>query len=183
MLEQVEMKIQELSKQQKEEYYKRKDADLYRWGLVSKDNGKGRKATPLIVTDEEYEALIDASSTAGSSGRNTVANVMNVTSIAVVVLGFILGVVLGKFYDELGFVCVSASLLGSVLLGLLFRGIGEAIRLLQQILDMKTTEKVKRARRRAAKQFPETQPVTSQSFYSQQPQQVTYQQGYSYPKK
>ena len=34
MLEQVELKIQELQKAQAEEYYKKKEADLRSWGLV-----------------------------------------------------------------------------------------------------------------------------------------------------
>ena len=56
MLEQVELKIQELQKAQAEEYYKKKEADLRTWGLVSKkENGK---STPLVVTDQEYDAHI-----------------------------------------------------------------------------------------------------------------------------
>ena len=38
MLEQVENKIKELSEQQKEEYYRKKDADLLEWGLTSMRN-------------------------------------------------------------------------------------------------------------------------------------------------
>ena len=60
MLEQVENKIQELQRLQKEEYYKKKDEDLLEWGLTSKKDGK--KKIPVIVTDDEYEALIEASS-------------------------------------------------------------------------------------------------------------------------
>ena len=50
MLEQVENKIRQLEDQQKEEYYKKKDADLLSWGLSGKRGGK--KTSPLIVTDD-----------------------------------------------------------------------------------------------------------------------------------
>lgn len=164
MLEQVENKIKELSAKQKEEYYKKKDADLLAWGLSSKTQGK--KEIPLIITDEEYEALIDASSASGTSGRNTVSNLLNVTSIIILVIGLVLGVVLMKFSDGLGFVWLSVSIIAAALLALLFRGVGEAVRILQQLLDMKNSENAKRARRRAAKQFPDAQPDISKKFYA-----------------
>lgn len=180
MLEQVENKIKELSAQQKEEYYKKKDADLLAWGLSSKSNGK--KEVPLIITDEEYEALIDASTAAGSSSRNPIANILNVTSAVIAALGLIVGIVLLKFNDGLGFVYLSASIIVGCLLALLFRGVGEAIKILQQLLDMKNSENAKRARRRAAKQFPDAQPDMSQKFYANQPPQQQ-QQGYSQYRK
>ena len=46
MLEQVEEKIRELKKQQRDEYYKKKDSDLIQWGLTS--NKKGSKSAPLV---------------------------------------------------------------------------------------------------------------------------------------
>ena len=84
MLEQVEQKIQELKKLQAEEYYKKKDADLNTWGLTSKKNGK--KTTPIIVNDEEYEALIKASSGVSKAGRNSVANILKACSVASVIV-------------------------------------------------------------------------------------------------
>ncbi len=175
MLEQVENKIKEFSARQKEEYYKKKDADLLAWGLSSKSNGK--KEVPLIITDEEYEALIDASIASGSTSRNPIANILNVTSIVIATIGFIVGIVLLKFSDELGFVYLSVSVLVGVLLALLFRGVGEAIKILQQLLDMKNSENAKRARRRVAKQFPDAQPDMSQKFYANnQPPQQGYSQ-------
>ena len=56
MLEQVEKKIEELKKTQAREYYKKKEADLEAWGLASKK--EGNKRIPIIVTNDEYEALI-----------------------------------------------------------------------------------------------------------------------------
>ena len=179
MLEQVENKIKELTDQQKEEYYKKKDADLLAWGLSSKSQGK--KEVPLIITDEEYEALIDASTAAGRTSRNPIANMLNVTSIVIAVLGLVTGIVLLKFNDDLGFVYLSVSILVGAILALLFRGVGEAIKILQQLLDMKNSENAKRARRRAAKQFPDAQPDMSQRFYANN--QPPQQQGYSQYRK
>ena len=173
MLEQVENKIKELSEQQKEEYYRKKDADLLEWGLSSKVNGK--KVVPLIITDEEYEALIDASAAAGGTSRNMVSNMLNITSVVIAVLGLIVGIVLCIFSEDIGFVYLCVSVVAGALLALLFRGVGEAVRILQQLLDMKNSENAKRARRRAAKQFPDAQPTAAQRFYSNQ----TSQQGYS----
>ncbi len=173
MLEQVENKIKELSEQQKEEYYRKKDADLLEWGLTSKVSGK--KVVPLIITDEEYEALIDAYSATGRTSRNIVSNMLNITSIAVAVLGLVVGIVLCVFNDDIGFVYLSVSVIAGVLIAILFRGVGEAVKILQQLLDMKNSENAKRARRRAAKQFPDAQPEAAQKFYSSQ----TSQQGYT----
>ncbi len=166
MLAQVEEKINELTAQQKEDYYRKKDADLIAWGLSSKKNGK--KEVPLIVTDEEYEALIDAATAAGKTSRNPIANLLNVFSVVVFVIGIIVGFVLLSFSQNLGFVYLSISIIAGALFALLFRGIGEAIKILQQLLDMRNSENAKRARRRAAKQFPDAQPDTNGNFYSNQ---------------
>lgn len=172
MLEQVENKIKELSEQQKEEYYRKKDADLLEWGLSSKVNGK--KVVPLIITDEEYEALIDASAAAGRNSRNVVSNMLNATSIVICVLSVIVGIVLCIFNDDIGFVYLTISIVAGALLAILFRGVGEAVKILQQLLDMKNSENAKRARRRAAKQFPDAQPAAAQKFYSSQTSQQSY---------
>lgn len=166
MLEQVENKIKEFSNEQKEEYYRKKDADLLAWGLSGK-SGKGKKNVPLIVTDEEYEALIDAATAAGRTSRNPVANMLNIVSVVIVALGIIVGFVLNSFAESLGVVYLSASIVCGLLIALLFRGVGEAIKILQQLLDMRLSENAKRARRRAAKQFPDTQPDTSERIYAQ----------------
>ena len=52
MLEQVELKIQELQKAQAEEYYKKKEADLRSWGLVSKKEKV--KLPNLVEFKKEY---------------------------------------------------------------------------------------------------------------------------------
>ena len=163
MLEQVEQKINELKKQQKEEYYKKKDADLISWGLVDNKNSKG---IPLIVTDEEYEALIDASNGVGMTSRNHMVNILNVAALAIIVLGIIIGFVLMQFHDEMGFIYLSASVFIAIILSLVFRGLSEAIRLLQQILDMKTTDNKKKVNNyiKQAPEYPEKQPQMPREF-------------------
>ena len=100
---------------------------------------------------------------------------LNITSIAVAVLGLVVGIVLCVFSDDIGFVYLSVSVIAGALVAILFRGMGEAVKILQQLLDMKNSENAKRARRRAAKQFPDAQPEAAQKFYSSQ----TSQQGYT----
>lgn len=161
MLEQVESKIQQLGAQQKEEYYRKKDEDLLAWGLTGKK--KGKKATPVIVTDEEYEALIEASNGVGGSSRNNIGRMMNVASVAIITIGIIVGAVIANFTTELGFVYFSVAVIAAVLFALLFRGIGEAIKLLQQLLDIKQGEKFRESRGSKNKPFP-VQPSVSQQF-------------------
>ncbi len=133
MLEQVEQKIQELKKIQAEEFYKKKDTDLSTWGLTSKKNGK--KSTPIIVTDDEYEALIKASNGVGKSGRNPVANALKAFSVASIIVGVVAGATAWFSAKEMGFIWFSIAVLVSIVISLIFHGLSEAIRLLQQILD------------------------------------------------
>lgn len=135
MLEQVQAKIEELQKIQAEEYYKKKEADLRSWGLVAKkENGK---VTPIIVTDEEYNALIKASNGVGKSGRNGIAVLLNALSIAVIVVAAIAGFVLESLSAELGFVYMSLCFVVGIVFAALLKGVAEAVRLLQQIIDEK----------------------------------------------
>ena len=85
MIDKVEAKIAELKKQQREEYYRKKEADLTQWGLSPRK--KGKKSAPVVVTDEEYEALIDASSGVGMPTRNGFARVLNIAALVVAVAG------------------------------------------------------------------------------------------------
>lgn len=178
MLEQVELKIQELHKAQAEEYYKKKEADLRSWGLVSKkENGK---VTPLIVTDEEYDALIKASNGVGNTGRNSVSVMLNAFAIAVVVVAILAGAVLASLVDELGFVYMSLSLVIGIVFAVLFRGVAEAVRLLQQLVDEKPIKIPTEAARRTEAPKPE-RIITVQNPATQQPviieeQPIIYQQ-------
>ena len=146
MLEQVQAKINELQKLQAEEYYKKKEADLREWGLVAKkENGK---TTPIIVTDEEYNALIKASIGVGKSGRNGVAVLLNALSLSVIVVSAIAGFVLESLSDELGFVYMSLCFVVGIVLAAILKGVAEAVRLLQQIIDEKPIQAPTEAARR-----------------------------------
>ena len=182
MLEQVKLKIQELEKAQAEEYYKKKEADLRNWGLVSKkENGK---VTPLVVTDQEYDALIKASNGVGRSGRNSIAVLLNALAVAVIVVAVIAGFVLEALSDELGFVYMSLSFVIGLVFAAILKGVAEAVRLLQQIVDEKPiripteaarkTENAAKPQRVVAVQTPDIQNpiiVQEQTIAYQQPVQ------------
>ena len=141
MSERVDLKIQELKRIQAEEYYKKKDADLYAWELTEK-NEKG-KEVPITISDEEYEALISASNGVNMlASRNNVAKALNVVAVATIVIGFIVGFALMTFAENgFGFGYLSIAMLLSVLMAAMFWGIAEAIKLLQQLIDGKTHER------------------------------------------
>lgn len=139
MLEQVENKIQELKKLRAEEYYKKKDADLKAWGLTSKVDGK--KVTPIIVTDEEYEELVKASNGVGKTGRNTVANMLNILAWLIVVVGAVAGAVAAALNEDYAVVAFTVSVIIAAIIAVIFAGLAEAIKLLQQLLDGRTLEK------------------------------------------
>lgn len=139
MLEQVENKILELKKIQAEEYYKRKDADLQAWGLTYKTDGN--KVTPIIVTDEEYEALIKASNGVDRVGRNPFAKTLNILSYISASAGAVSGAVVAALSDELAFVYFTLCLVAGLVIGVIFKGMSEILKLLQQIIDFKPNEK------------------------------------------
>lgn len=160
MIKPVEEKLEQLRQQQKDEYNKKKASDLAEWGISqSKKSGKGK--VPLIVTDEEYEALIAASAGIREYSRNSIASLLNVCSIAIFAIGIIIGVVYAGSVDSLKFVYFSVVFIAAVLIAILFRGVAEAIRLLQQIIDVKRSEQISRSH---AKAFPDKQPEVDYSF-------------------
>lgn len=170
MLEQVESKIQQLNSQQKDEYYKKKNEDLVQWGLTSRSNGK--KNVPIIVTDEEYEALIAASDNVRSYSKNKVASLLNACTVIIPTIGAITGVVLWLFAESLGFVWFSVSVLASVLLAILFRGIAEVICLLQQLL--RSTQKGADKTHETKRPFPNKQPASDCQFSNAPPVHYAY---------
>ncbi len=181
MLEQVENKILELKKIQAEEYYKRKDADLQAWGLTYKTDGN--KVTPIIVTDEEYEALIKASNGVDRVGRNPFAKALNVLAYVSAGAGALSGAVVAALSDELAFVYFTLCLVAGLVVGVVFKAMSEIIRLLQQIIDSKPNEKPEdialaaeqaKAQQKKAPQ-PKAQPVQPQVQVQAQPQQAVYQ--------
>lgn len=174
MLEQVQAKIQELQKIQAEEYYKKKEADLRSWGLVSKkENGK---TTPLVVTDDEYNALIKASNGVGKSGRNGIAVLLNAIAIAVIVVAAIAGFVLESLSDELGFVYMSLCFVVGIVFAAVLKGVAEAIRLLQQIIDEKPMEAPTEAARRTDVPRPQRVVTAPTAEAPVQEQAVVYHQ-------
>lgn len=183
MLEQVEIKIQELKKLRAEEYYKKKDADLKAWGLTTKTDGK--KVTPIIVTDEEYEELVKASNGVGKIGRNSIAIMLNVLSIVILAVGGIAGIVAADLIEGSSILVFSASMVIAAIIAVLFRGIAEAIRLLQQIIDGKPLDKPDPAAfkkpqvKKAGAKQPQPAPAASQApVYAPYPAQ---NQAYVYP--
>ena len=161
MIDKVEAKIAELKKQQREEYYRKKEADLAQWGLGPQK--KGKKSAPLVVTDEEYEALIDASSGVGMPTRNGFARVLNIAALIVAVAGIIIGFVVANLHEEMSFPIFMGAVVAAVLVALIFLGIGEALRLLQQIADMQRIEYARR-RPQMVKEFPDEQPEVQTAF-------------------
>ena len=191
MLEQVENKILELKKTQAEEYYKRKDADLQAWGLTYKTDGN--KVTPIIVTDEEYEALIKASNGVDRVGRNPYAKTLNVLAYIATGAGAVSGAVVAALSDELSFVFFTLCLVAGLIVSVIFKGMSEIIRLLQQIIDSKPNEKpedlavvaeqIKAQQKKKAAQA-KAQPAKPQAQPQPQvqPQQPVYQPVYTtYP--
>ncbi len=180
MLEQVENKILELKKIQAEEYYKRKDADLQAWGLTYKTDGN--KVTPIIVTDEEYEALIKASNGVDRIGRNPFAKALNILAYVSAGAGAVSGAVVAALSDELAFVYFTLCLVAGLVVGVIFKGMSEIIKLLQQIIDSKPNEKPEdialaaeqaKAQAKKAPQPKVQQPVQPQA--QAQPQPAVYQ--------
>ncbi len=161
MIDKVEAKIAELKKQQREEYYRKKEADLTQWGLSPRK--KGKKSAPVVVTDEEYEALIDASSGVGMPTRNGFARVLNIAALVVAVAGIIIGFVVANLHEEMSFPIFMGAVVAAVLVALIFLGIGEALRLLQQIADMQRIE-YNRRRPQVVKEFPDEQPDVQEPF-------------------
>lgn len=161
MIKPVEDKLQQLRQQQKDAYNKKKAADLAEWG-ISDSKRTGNSKVPLIVTDEEYEALIEASAGIREYSRNSIASLLNICSIAIFALGIIVGFVYASSVDSIKFVYFSVIFIAAVLIAILFRGVSEAIRLLQQLIDVKRSEQI--SKNHSGKAFPDKQPEIDHSF-------------------
>ena len=179
MLEQVENKIQELKKLRAEEYYKKKDEDLKSWGLTTKVDGK--KVTPIIVTDEEYEELVKASNGVGKAGRNTVANMLSVFAWVILVIGAIAGAVAASLAEDYAIIAFTLSVGIAAIIAVIFTGLSEAIKLLQQLLDGKALEKPDPALVKKP-QIKKAAAASAAPTSAQAPMYVPYPaQGQSYP--
>lgn len=178
MLEQVEKKIQELRKLRSEEYYKKKDADLKAWGLTTKVNGK--KVTPIIVTDEEYEELVKASNGVGKTGRNPIAKLLNVLSFGILILGAVAGAVIAGINEGAAVLSFTVSILIAGIIAVIFTGLAEAIKLLQQLIDGRNLEKPdpELAKKPQVKKAAPAKPAAQAPMYVPYPAQG---QSYMYP--
>ncbi len=169
MTERVDLKIQELKRIQSEEYYKKKDADLFSWGLTEKD--ASGKEVPLAITDEEYEELIIAANGVNTvASRNNVAKALNVVAVCTIVVGFIVGFALMTFAESSKIAYISISMLISILVAFMFWGLAEAIKLLQQLIDRKAPERPTEA----AKAPQQPRPAAQAQPQPQTQYQVTY---------
>lgn len=178
MTEKVELKIQELKRIQTEEYYKKKDADLYAWGLTEKN--QGGKEVPIVITDEEYEELIAASNGVNTvASRNNVAKALNVVAVCTIVVGFIIGFALMTFAESSKFAYLSITMLVSLLIAAMFWGLAEAIKLLQQLIDRKVPDRPEETAKAPVQQTAVRPQPQYQGYVQAQPQpqpqyQVTY---------
>lgn len=172
MLSQVENKIKELNEQQKQEYKERKKAFLEELELAS---GKKNKPAP-VITDEEYEELLKASFGTKAAGINKTAKLMKVCSGLILALGIVAAIGTAAFAESLGFIYFSVIIFAAVLLSFLFKGIGENIRLQQQLIDIALTENRKSAgaAREERRAFPATQPTIDQQFANAPPVQQAH---------
>ena len=172
MLTQVENKIQELNEQQRLEYRKRKQDYLEEIGM----KGDGKNKSNPVITDEEYEELLKASFGTKTAGINKTARAMNVCTGLTLALGIVGAIAAAVFSQSLGFVYFSAIVFVSVLVAMLFKGIGESIRLQQQLIDIKLTENKKDAKLlpREKKSFLDTQPSVERQFANAPPVQQAH---------
>ncbi|MGN1194278.1 MAG: hypothetical protein ACI4SB_02220 [Acutalibacteraceae bacterium] len=172
MLRQVESKIQELNEVQRQEYKKRKQAYLEEMGI----QGDGKNKSNPVVTDEEFEELLKASFGTKIAGINKTARAMNVFTGLTLALGIVAGIAAAVFSQTLGFIYFSAIVFAAILVSMLFKGIGESIRLQQQLIDIKLLESKKDSKTITweKKSFPDTQPSVDQQFANAPPVQQAH---------
>ncbi len=156
MLQQVESKLQELNKKKAEQYYKKKESDLEIWGLTAK---KGEP--PIIVSDEEYDALVKASN--GLSSRNGVAVLLNIVAITTLIFSLIGAFLIYILADSSGLFYAVSVIICGIIFATILGGLSEAVKLLQQLIDDKPID------------------VPNEFKHKQQPpQSATYQQPVMY---
>lgn len=168
MLQKVEEKLKELNKKKSEQYYKKKEADLIAWDLVAR---KGEP--PIVVTDEEYDALVKASN--GVATRNSVATLLNIVSVVTLIFGIIGAFLANTLLGDKGFFyAVIIAVLGIVFATIL-GGVAEAVKLLQQLIDDRTIDKpeeIKPQKTESVKSAPVVQNAVPPVMYQQSVQPV-----------
>lgn len=115
---------------------KEKDENLIRWGFDGKK--KSKNEIPLILTDEEYDAIYKAEksySGVAKTDKNPLANILVILAIAAVVIGIVAGIVLYQVASDIGFIYFTISLIVGVMIAIVFYALSEIIKMLQQLID------------------------------------------------
>lgn len=136
MIEPVERKIQEFNIEKKRALKKQRDENLIRWGFDGKK--KNKNDIPLILTDEEYDAVLEAEkeySKVSKSDKNLMAKFLFICGIAALVIGLVAGIVTYQLATDIGFVYLSLCVIAGIAFSLIFFGLSEVIKLLQQLID------------------------------------------------
>lgn len=136
MIEPVERKIQEINLKKKKALKAQKDENLLRWGFDGKK--KNRNEIPLILTDEEYEAILEADkaySSVAKTDKNPLANLLVILAIAAIVVGIVGGIVLYQIASDIGFIYFTISVIVGLMMSIMFYALSEIIKMLQQIID------------------------------------------------
>ncbi|MDD6021552.1 MAG: hypothetical protein ACI4GA_03075 [Acutalibacteraceae bacterium] len=136
MIEPVERKIGQINAQKKKALKKQREENLARWGFDGKK--KNKNDIPLILTDDEYEAVLEAEkeySSVAKTDKNLMANILFAFGIAMLVIGVVAGIVFYQIATDIGFVYLTISIVVGVAVAVLFFGLSEAIKLLQQLVD------------------------------------------------
>lgn len=136
MIEPVERKIQELNVERKKALKKQRDENLLRWGFDGRK--KNKNDIPLILTDEEYEAVLEADkaySSVAKTDKNGIARLLFFFGIAMLVIGLAAGIVVYQLATDIGFIYLSLCVIAGIILSVIFFGLSEAIKLLQQLVD------------------------------------------------
>ena len=136
MIEPVERKIQEINLKKKKALKKQKDDNLLRWGFDGKK--KNKNDIPLILTDEEYDAILEAEksySGAVKTDKNFLANLLVILAVAAIVIGIVAGVVLYQIATDIGFIYFTISVIAGVMISVIFFALSEIIKMLQQLVD------------------------------------------------
>lgn len=136
MIEPVEKKIQEINLKKKKALKKEKGDNLLRWGFDGKK--KNKNDIPLILTDEEYDAILEAEksySGAVKTDKNALANLLSIFAIAAVIIGIVAGIVIYQVASDIGFIYFTLSVIAGIMLGVIFYALSEILKMLQQLVD------------------------------------------------
>lgn len=155
MNKQVEEYLNEMQRYEKFEELKQKNQTLINAGLyekvpLSSDEevpeymvvydklGRRFRAVPIDVTDEEFEAIRKYSSVSKGNKRNRIGIALKIVAIlffVVSVIFFMLALATDSYFREDIKILYFAYCIASIIIGILFLGFGEIIRLLQNLTN------------------------------------------------